>query len=266
MKDTPDILRRILADKVVEVETRSRMQPLARLRTALEGLSPTRDFLGALTRAVQNNRPGVIAEIKKVSPSQGVLRQDFNVADIAASYAAGGAACLSVLTDEKHFHGDAAYPGMAKQACPLPVLRKDFIIDPWQVYESRVLGADCILLIVAALGDAMLGDLAMLADDLDMDVLVEVHDEAELERALRFDMPLIGINNRDLRTFHTDVQTTLSLLPKIPSDRLVVTESGIRARADVAHLRARGVPAFLVGEIFMRAPDPGAKLHELFAD
>ncbi|MHB8423992.1 MAG: indole-3-glycerol phosphate synthase TrpC [Gammaproteobacteria bacterium] len=266
MKDTPDILRRILADKTVEVETRSRMQPLARLRTALEGLPPTRDFLGVLTRTVQNNRPGVIAEIKKVSPSQGVLRQDFNVADIAASYAAGGATCLSVLTDEKYFHGGAAYPGMAKQACPLPVLRKDFIIDPWQVYESRVLGADCILLIVAALGDAMLGDLAMLAVDLDMDVLVEVHDEAELERALRFDMPLIGINNRDLRTFHTDVQTTLSLLPKIPGDHLVVTESGIRARADVAHLRARGVPAFLVGETFMRAPDPGAKLHELFSD
>ncbi len=266
MKDTPDIFRRILADKVVEVETRSRMQPLAGLRAALESLPPTRDFLGVLTQAVRNNRPGVIAEIKKASPSRGMLRQDFDVAALAASYAAAGATCLSVLTDEKYFHGDVAYLHVAKQACPLPVLRKDFIIDPWQVYESRVLGADCVLLIVAALGDAMLGDLAMLAADLGMEVLVEVHDETELESTLRFDVPLIGINNRDLHTFHTDVQTTLSLLPKIPGDRLVVTESGIRTRADVAHLRARGVQAFLVGETFMRAPDPGVKLHELFAD
>ncbi|MGA9852554.1 MAG: indole-3-glycerol phosphate synthase TrpC [Gammaproteobacteria bacterium] len=266
MSDAPDILKRILADKAAEIVARSQAQSLAKLRAGLATLPPTRGFHAALQRALNGGRPGVIAEIKKASPSKGLLRRDFNVGTIAVSYAEGGATCLSVLTDEKYFHGDATYLNVAKQACTLPVLRKDFIIDPWQIYESRVLGADCILLIVAALGDAMLADLALLAADLDMDVLAEVHDAAELERALALDLLLIGINNRDLRTFHTDVQITLSLLPSVPGDRLVVTESGIGTQADVRRLRERGVQAFLVGETFMRAADPGAKLRELFSD
>lgn len=265
MSGTPDLFQQILADKSVEVQLLRRTGTLADLRASLAGLPATRGFLAALQRAIVAGRAGVIAEIKKASPSQGVLRQIFDVDTIAASYAAGGATCLSVLTDQKYFHGTGAALGMAAQACNLPVLRKDFIIDPWQVYESRRLGADCILLIVAALTDVMLADLAMLAADLDMDVLVEVHNEAELERALRFDLPLIGVNNRNLHTFRTDLQTTLTLLAKVPGDRLVVSESGIRTRTDVLRLQEKGVKAFLVGEILMRAPNPGVKLRELFA-
>jgi indole-3-glycerol phosphate synthase len=266
MKPVPDLLKDMLSHKTDEVLEKSRRQPLAVLRTALAGLPATRGFLAALQQRTSVGSPAVIAEIKKASPSRGLLRFDFDVAGLAASYAAGGAACLSVLTDKKYFQGDDAYLDTAKRACGLPVLRKDFIIDPWQVYESRVLGADAILLILAVLGDAMLGDLTVLADDLGMDVLAEVHDEAELSRALSLDLPLIGINNRDLRTFHTDVHTTLALLPKIPPDRLVVTESGVGTRAQVQDLQTHGVRAFLIGETFMRAPNPGAKLRELFCD
>ena len=264
MNGTPDVLKRILADKVAEVAQRSVQQSLSWLRARLADLPPPRGFLTALEARIAAGKPAVIAEIKQASPSKGLLRNDFDVGAIAASYALHGAACLSVLTDEQYFQGRGAYVETAKQVCVLPVLRKDFIIDPWQVYESRLLGADCILLIVAALGDAMLVDLATLAADLGMDTLVEVHDAEELERTLAIGAPLIGVNNRDLRTFRTDLQTTLTLLPKIPTGCLMVTESGIATRADVARLSDAGVRAFLVGEIFMRAPDPGAKLQELF--
>jgi indole-3-glycerol phosphate synthase len=206
----------------------------------------------------------VIAEIKRASPSRGVLRADFRPADIAASYEAGGAACLSVLTDRDFFQGDDDCLRQARAACTLPVLRKDFVVDIYQVHESRLLGADCILLIVAALDDARLREFAALAAQLGLDVLVEVHDAAELERALALDLPLIGINNRDLRTFDTRLETTLDLLPAIPRDRVVVTESGIHTALDVRRLRTCGVNAFLVGEAFMRAPDPGAELRKLF--
>lgn len=266
MNGAPDLLRRILADKAAEVTARSQALPLPQLRARLEGLPPPRGFLAALDQAAEAGRPGVIAEIKKASPSKGMLRREFDVGAIARSYAAAGAACLSVLTDEPHFHGHADYLAEARAACALPVLRKDFILDPWQVYESRWLGADCILLIVAVLGDAMLADLAALAADLGMDALVEVHDRTELERALALEAPLIGINNRNLRSFHTDLQVTLDLLPHVPPGHKVVTESGIVARADVRRLREQGVQAFLVGETFMRAADPGAKLRELFGE
>ena len=266
MNDTPDVLKRILARKAEEVAEKSAARPLPALRTALEGMSPPRGFLVALERRIATGKPAVIAEIKKASPSKGLLRADFNVAVITRGYATAGATCLSVLTDEPHFQGRDDYLAEARAACELPALRKDFIIDPWQVYESRLLGADAILLIVAALGDAMLVDLAALADDLGMDALVEVHDAEELERALAIGAPLIGINNRDLRSFHTDLQTTLDLLPRAPGGRLLVTESGIATHADVERLRAAGMNAFLVGETFMRAADPGAKLRELFGD
>ncbi|HEV2110803.1 MAG TPA: indole-3-glycerol phosphate synthase TrpC, partial [Gammaproteobacteria bacterium] len=210
-------------------------------------------------------RPAVIAEIKKASPSQGVLREDFDPAAIAGSYAAAGASCLSILTDRQFFQGEAEYLQQGREACALPVLRKDFIIDPWQVYESRLLGADCILLIVKALGDAQLRELAALAADLGMDALLEVHDGEELERALALKPPFVGINNRDLTSFHTDVAVTLGLLPRIPKGCLVVTESGIKTREDVARMRGHGVNGFLVGEAFMRADDPGSKLAELFS-
>lgn len=264
VSDTPDILKRILADKTRELAAKSAARPLRELRAALEDAPPPRGFLAALQTCIADGKPAVIAEIKRASPSQGLLRADFDVGTIAKSYAAAGAACLSVLTDAAYFQGRDDYLATARTACTLPALRKDFIMDPWQVYESRLLGADAILLIVAALGDAMLADLATLAVDLGMDALLEVHAATELERALALGAPLIGVNNRDLRSFHTDLQTTLALLPRIPTDRLLVTESGIATRADVSRLRARGVRAFLVGETFMRAADPGAKLRELF--
>ena len=220
--------------------------------------------MGAIESRLRMGEPAVIAEIKKASPSKGVLRADFRPAEIAASYARAGAACLSVLTDRDFFQGAPEHLQQARAACALPVLRKDFIIDPYQVYEARVWGADCILLIVAALGDAQLTELSDLALHLGMDVLVEVHDAEELERALALHVPLIGINNRSLRTFETRLDVTLGLLGRIPAGRIVVTESGILAPEDVALMRANGVHAFLVGEAFMRAPDPGERLMQLF--
>ncbi|OGI57048.1 MAG: indole-3-glycerol-phosphate synthase, partial [Candidatus Muproteobacteria bacterium RBG_19FT_COMBO_61_10] len=223
-----------------------------------------RGFAGAIGQRLKAGRAAVIAEIKKASPSKGLLRADFHPAEIAASYERGGATCLSVLTDVDFFQGADEYLQQARAACALPVLRKDFMLDPYQVYEARVLGADCILLIVAILGDTQMQELAGHARDIGMDVLVEVHDAQELARALPLNTPLIGINNRDLRTFETRLETTLDLLSQIPADRIVITESGIHTPADVARMRAHGVHAFLVGEAFMRADDPGAKLAELF--
>lgn len=264
MSGTPDILKRILAAKAEDVAVGSRQKPLNALRAEAEQQPPTRDFAGALKAAVAAGRAAVIAEIKKASPSAGVLREPFDVAAIAKSYAAGGASCLSILTDGPFFQGKTEYLKQGKAACGLPVLRKDFIVDAWQVYESRVLGADCILLIVAALGDAQLREFTRLATDLGMDVLLEAHDEAELQRALALEPPFVGINNRNLHTFHTELSTTIDLLAQIPDGCLVVTESGIKSHADVAHMRDQGVQGFLIGETFMRAPDPGAKLRELF--
>jgi len=264
VNNTPDVLKRILARKAEEVAERSAARPLHVLRAALMGVPPTRGFQAALEARIAAGKPAVIAEIKKASPSAGLLRAEFDVAEIARSHATAGATCLSVLTDTPHFQGHDEYLEVARTSCTLPVLRKDFIVDPWQVHESRLLGADAIVLIVAALGDAMLADLATLADDLGMGALVEVHDAEELERALAIDAPLIGINNRDLHTFHTDFQTTLDLLPQVPEGHLLVTESGVTTRTDVTRLLAAGVHAFLVGETFMRAENPGAKLRELF--
>jgi indole-3-glycerol phosphate synthase len=261
---TPDILKRILARKAEEIDERNRVVDLRKLSRRIEDADPPRGFLASLYREIEAGLPAVIAEVKKASPSRGVLREDFNPAKIAASYERGGAACLSVLTDVDFFKGADSYLQQARAACSLPVLRKDFIIDPYQVYEARVLGADCVLLIVAALGDVMLRELLQLAAHLGMDALVEVHDREELERALLMPAPLIGINNRDLRSFETSLEVTLGLLERIPDDRLVVTESGIHTCADVALMRSRGVNAFLVGEAFMKAPEPGDKLLELF--
>jgi len=264
MKETPDILKKILARKAEEIDERNRQVSLRELGQQVATADAPRGFLSSIKRRLGSNRPAVIAEIKKASPSRGVLREDFDPAQIAASYESGGATCLSVLTDIDFFKGADAYLKQARSACSLPVLRKDFIIDPYQVYEARVLGADCILLIVAALNDAMLLELLQLADHLGMDTLVEVHDREELDRALLTNAPLIGINNRNLRSFETSMDVTLGLLDAIPDDRIVVTESGIHTVDDVALLRARGVHTFLVGEAFMTAAEPGEKLAELF--
>jgi indole-3-glycerol phosphate synthase len=260
-----DILRTILARKVEEVAERSRVLPLRELsaRVAAEA-PPPRGFAQALHARIAAGQAGVIAEVKKASPSQGVIRPDFQPAQIARSYEQAGATCLSVLTDIDFFQGHDAFLREAREACALPVLRKDFIVDAWQVYEARLLGADCLLLIVAALGDASLAELCHLGMDLGMDVLVEVHDLDELERALQVPAPLLGVNNRNLRTFEVSLDTTLSLLSAVPADRLLVTESGIHTPDDVAKMRANGVGAFLVGERFMRAPDPGGELQRLF--
>jgi len=260
-----DILERILATKRTELAAARAARPLESLRREAEARRDQRDFVGALRRRLQHGRPAVIAEVKKASPSKGVLRADFDPAAIARSYAAGGAACLSVLTDREYFQGAPEYLAQAREASGLPVLRKDFVVDPYQVVEARAMGADAVLLIVAALDDAQLREFEHLAHELGMAVLVEVHDAAELERALTLGTPLVGINNRNLRTFETTLETTLSLLPAIPADRIVVTESGILAPADVARMRAAKVNAFLVGEAFMRADDPGAELARLFA-
>jgi indole-3-glycerol phosphate synthase len=259
-----DILQRILAAKREEVAAAMAHADLASVRAAAEAAAPVRDFVAALRAKIAAGRPAVIAEVKKASPSKGVLRADFDPAAIARSYAAGGAACLSVLTDRQFFQGAPDHLAAARGACALPVLRKDFVVDPYQVYEARALGADCVLLIVAALEPARMLELEALALGLRMAVLVEVHDAAELERALALATPLVGINNRDLRTFDTRLETTLDLLPRIPADRLVVTESGILARADVERMRSHGVNAFLVGEALMRASDPGEALAQLF--
>ncbi len=260
-----DILKRILARKVEEIRERSARESLRALSARVEGASPPRGFEQALRARIERGQAAVIAEVKKASPSKGVMRPDFDPPAIARSYAAGGAACLSVLTDRDFFQGHEDYLVAARAACELPVLRKDFIIDAYQVYEARVLGADCILLIVAALGDAALAELSGLALELGMDVLVEVHDAEELDRALATPASLIGINNRNLRTFDVSLDTTLSLRDRIGPERLLVTESGIATPADVARLRAAEVHAFLVGEAFMRAPDPGVELARLFS-
>lgn len=259
-----DILDRILAVKAVEIAHAKERRDLAAVRRAAEAAGAPRDFVGALRAKVAAGRPAVIAEIKKASPSRGVLRALFDPAAIARSYARHGAACVSVLTDEQFFQGRAEHLAAARAACALPALRKDFIIDPYQVYQSRAQGADCILLIVAALAAPQMRALEALAVDLGMAVLVEVHDRAELDAALALDTPLIGINNRNLRNFTTALDTTLELLPHVPPARLAVTESGILARKDVAAMQQNGVHAFLVGEAFMRAEDPGIELERLF--
>lgn len=260
-----DILQKILDTKHDEIVAARHEVSLIEMRARAEAAPPPRDFVGALRAKLAASKPAVIAEIKKASPSKGVIRPDFHPAEIAASYAAGGAACLSVLTDVQYFQGSTAYLQAARAACPLPVLRKDFMIDPYQVYEARAMGADCILLIVAALELKAMQELEALALELGMAVLVESHDAAELDAALQLQTPLMGINNRNLRTFEVSLDTTLSLLPKIGAERIVVTESGILAPADVATMRSHGVNAFLVGEAFMRASDPGAELARLFA-
>jgi indole-3-glycerol phosphate synthase len=266
-----DILQRILAVKRDEVDAAQARLPLAHVRQEAEasgargGAIAPRGFASALRTRVDEGRSAVIAEIKKASPSKGVIRADFDPAAIAASYESGGAACLSVLTDAQFFQGDAEHLRVARAACTLPVLRKDFVVDPYQVYEARTWGADCILLIVAALDDGQMAELEACAAEVGMDVLAEVHDGEELDRALRLATPLIGINNRNLRSFEVSLATTLDLLGEIPPDRLVVTESGILEPSDVARMRDAGVNAFLVGEAFMRAPDPGAELARLFA-
>ena len=260
-----DILTRILATKAREIAAAKEARPYAGLRADAENAAPPRDFEAAMRDRIAAGRPAVIAEIKKASPSRGVLRPIFDPPAIARRYEAGGAACLSVLTDRDYFQGAPEFLSAARAACTLPALRKDFIVDEYQVAESRLLGADCILLIVAALDDARLSALEACARGFGMAALVEVHDAAELERALKLPAALIGINNRNLRTFDVDLETTLKLLPQVPGDRLVVTESGILVPADVARMRSRGVHAFLVGEAFMRAADPGAALAALFA-
>lgn len=259
-----DILNKIIAVKRDEISLARRRRDLASLRRDAESLGGQRDFVGALRAKLAAGRAGVIAEIKKASPSKGVLREKFVPAAIAESYAEHGAATLSVLTDVNFFQGSAAFLREARGACGLPVLRKDFIVDSYQVFEAREMGADCILLIAACLDDAQMVDLEAQAQALGMAVLVEVHDGAELERALGLRTPLVGINNRNLRTFEVTLQATLDLLGQVPAERLPVTESGILARADVQRMRDANVHAFLVGEAFMRAPDPGKALAELF--
>ena len=260
-----DILQRIVAVKREEVARAKSVRDLASVRAAARDRRDVRGFERALRGSIAQGRAAVIAEIKKASPSKGVLREHFAPAEIAASYARHGAACLSVLTDERFFQGAAAHLGEARAACELPALRKDFIVDEYQLHQSRAIGADCILLIVACLADGQLAEFEACAQELGMDVLVEVHDAAELDRALRLKTPLLGVNNRNLRTFEVSLQTTLSLRTRLPADRLLVTESGILAASDVQQLRAAGVHAFLVGEAFMRAPDPGRALAQLFA-
>ncbi len=260
----PTVLEKIVARKAVEVAERRARVSLDELARQAAAADPVRGFADALVRRVRAKEAAVIAEVKKASPSKGVLRENFDPAEIARSYEAGGAACLSVLTDIDFFQGADAYLQQARAACSLPVIRKDFMIDPYQVVEARALGADCILLIAAVLDDGQLAELAAEARRLGMDVLVEVHDGDELERALKLETPLVGINNRNLHTFEVNLETTLDLLPRIPQDRIVVTESGILNRADVELMEINQVYAFLVGEAFMRAEQPGAELQRLF--
>ena len=260
-----DVLQRILARKQEEVSARREQVSLFELKTRSASMPPPRGFADAIEAKIAMGQPAVIAEIKKASPSKGVIRADFDPVAIARSYEAGGAACLSVLTDIDFFHGSDDDLRQARAACALPVLRKDFIVDAYQLYEARVMGADCVLLIAAALDDARLSEFAFIAGELGMDVLVEIHDLDELERALPVPARLLGINNRDLRSFDVRLQATLDLQPMVPADRVLVTESGIRTPADVALMRDAGVHAFLVGEAFMREPDPGAALRGLFA-
>lgn len=263
-ENTPDILVKILERKQEEIAERSKKIPLAIMQQLAEHADKPRGFVEALSRKIADGEPGIIAEIKKASPSKGLLREDFRPAEIAESYAKHGATCLSVLTDRDFFQGHEEFLQQARKACSLPVIRKDFIIDPYQVFEARAINADCILLIVSALNDNQLENLSQLALQLGMDVLVEVHDLDELERALILNLPLIGINNRNLRTFETSLDTTLSLLPRIPDGHIVITESGIHTPEDVTLMRDNNVNGFLVGEAFMRADDPGQQLKQLF--
>ncbi len=260
----PTILRNILSRKAEEVRERRLQCSLAALEARISEQSSARGFAAAMSDAVASARPAVIAEVKKASPSKGVIRENFKPAEIASCYEAGGATCLSVLTDIDFFQGADEYLQQARDACSLPVIRKDFTVDPYQVVEARAIGADAILLIVAALADEQMKELADTAGEHGLDVLVEVHDRAELERALELETQLIGINNRDLHTFEMRLETTLDLLPFIPKERVVITESGIHTPADVALMREHDVYGFLVGEAFMRAEDPGARLQELF--
>ncbi len=265
MSGTPDILKKIILRKGAEVADREGNISLAQLKASLGATLPVRGFVHALEQKIASGQAGVIAEVKKASPSKGIIREYFRPNEIARSYEAAGAACLSVLTDIDFFQGADAYLQEARAACSLPVIRKDFFIDPYQVYEARTLGADCILLIAACLSDEKMVELNTLAHELGMDVLIEVHDAEELERALPLNNRLIGINNRNLRSFETNLDTTIELLEQIPDDRIVVTESGIHTPEDVQRMRENGVHAFLVGEAFMRADDPGSKLSELFS-
>jgi indole-3-glycerol phosphate synthase len=265
MAEIPDILKKIMHRKAEEVVARAERLPLRELAARLADAPPPRGFADALAARVAAGGPAVIAEIKKASPSKGLLREDFRPAEIAASYARGGATCLSVLTDRDFFQGSDTHLAEARAACALPVIRKDFIVDLYQVYEARAIGADCILLIVACLDDSQLAELSRLAHELGMDVLVEAHDGDELARAVAVPGRLLGINNRHLRTFEVNLETTIGLLDRVPADRLLVTESGILGPEDVARLRGCGVQAFLVGEALMRAEDPGAELRRLFA-
>lgn len=264
-KHIPDILKKIISRKIEEIAERKQDCALSEMRLRAEAADKPRGFTDAIKSKIAAGKSAVIAEIKKASPSKGVMRADFHPADIAASYEKAGAACISVLTDADFFQGSEKYLQQARAACSLPVIRKDFIIDPYQVFESRAIGADCILLIVAALNDVQLDELSSLAQELKMDVLIEVHDAEELERAMRLKLPLIGINNRNLRTFEVSLQTTLDLLKQIPEDRIVVTESAIHYKKDIKLMRKNAVNAFLVGEAFMRAEDPGAELAKLFS-
>jgi len=265
MGNTPDILKKIVDRKLEEIAARKECVTEAGLKEKLKSADAPRGFVDAIAAKIIAGKAGVIAEIKKTSPSKGVLREDFHPADIARSYEKGGAACLSVLTDEDFFQGSDEYLQQARSACTLPVIRKDFIVDTYQVYEARAIGADCILLIVACLEDEQMKTLNDLAHELGMDVLVEVHDEEELLRALKLNNRLIGINNRNLRTFEVSLDATLKMLDQIPEDSIVVTESGIHTKDDANLMRENHVNAFLVGEAFMRADEPGEKLSELFA-
>lgn len=260
-----DILNKILSVKQAEVKAAMAEKPLAMLQREAMAMPPARDFVGAIRSKIAAGKPAVIAEIKKASPSKGVIRADFRPAEIAATYAANGAACLSVLTDEQFFQGSPDYLKQARAACDIPVLRKDFMIEAYQVYEARAMGADCILLIAAALDLPRMRQLETIAHDLGMAVLVEVHNGEELDLALQLETPLLGINNRNLRTFEVTLQTTFDLLARIPADKIVVTESGIFTPDDVALMRGRQVHTFLVGEAFMRQPDPGVELARVFS-
>ncbi len=262
--NTPDILKRILARKKEEIEARRHNASLEQVQQKAGQADRPRGFVTAMQRKLDAGEPAIIAEIKKASPSKGVIRADFNPVQIAESYEKGGAACLSVLTDEDFFQGHDDYLVVVRHACELPVIRKDFIVNPYQVFEARALGADCILLIVAAVDDNLLKALFDLSSELGMDTLVEVHNVDELERALALDLPFIGVNNRDLRSFNTSLSTTLDLLGNIPGNCIVVTESGIHTVDDVQLMRSKGVNAFLVGEAFMRAAEPGEQLRKLF--
>ena len=261
--NTPDVLQKILARKQVEISERSRLCSLDELREKASDCPATRGFTHALQTKVHQQQTAVIAEIKKASPSKGLIRPDFDPIAIAKSYETGGATCLSVLTDRDFFQGSEAYLKVARQACQLPVLRKDFMIDPYQIYEARTIGADCVLLIVSALTAANLHSLYELSLSLGLDVLIEVHDDKELEMALALNPPMIGINNRNLRTFETSLKTTIELNQKIPENILVITESGIHNSADIQLMRDNNIHAFLIGETFMRAKDPGHQLREL---